>query len=158
MPTSLWPHDSAIERDYEPSELPSALTSSLIRGLDSSGLIYSLPPKCSKNILLTEIKQHCVEYVEFTGPSVTNMRFVLFLHGSICCHKFMCLIPPLSWSKKSLCVLVAWCHGVSRTDQVSECLQMVFYMLGGNGAWHKRESELLIGFMAITPRAAFCPR
>lgn len=111
MPASLCPHDSAIEQDCEPSEPPSALTFSLVGGLDSLGLIYSLRHKWSKNILLTEIMHHCVESVEFPGPSVINVRFALLFRGSVCCHKCVCLIPPLSWCKKSLlCLsgLIAW--------------------------------------------------
>lgn len=67
-----------------------------------------------------------------------------------------CIIPVLSPYKKSLCLvgMISWSP---RDLQVPEC-GIIFYVFGENGACGKRESELLIGFMAITPRAALCPR
>lgn len=56
----------------------------------------------------------------------------------------------------NLCVLEARYHGALGIYQVPE-YAIIFYVLGGKGACGKRESELLIRFIAITPKAALCP-
>lgn len=105
------------------------------------------------------------------GWNNTQLHRIRWFHWDICCNTSFVLQGNFLWLSYVLCVsfhsfpdirslsiLVAWYHGVSRTDQVPECLHIIFYMLRGNRAWHKRESELLIGFTAITPRAALCPQ
>lgn len=56
----------------------------------------------------------------------------------------------------NLYVLVEWYHGAPSLYQDLE-YRIISSVFGGNGACSKRESESLIGFMAITPKAALCP-
>lgn len=117
MPVSLWPWDSA-SMDHEPPQPPPVLAFSLVGGLHSSGLIHSLIPP----LLIAQVRQE--HTVDWNNTQLCRLHCVmghlLLTLALLCFHmeasgvtSLMCLILPFP-DARSLCVLVAWYHRVSK--------------------------------------------